>query len=120
MAARLPILDKLLPTIESTALKLAEETGEFSRVVTKFRGMSGEEKKPDGVIARELENELVDVQQVSATLERLLDIDVESAREDHLIKMIEKGYMSKPSELSGKIYSGLKIKIYHGRPSGAV
>ena len=38
----LPCLDALSPTLESTALKLMEETGELAQVIGKYRGMSGE------------------------------------------------------------------------------
>ena len=33
---------RLSPTLESTALKLMEETGELAQVIGKYRGMSGE------------------------------------------------------------------------------
>lgn len=38
----LPRLNNLQPTIESTALKLMEETGELAQAIGKYRGMSGE------------------------------------------------------------------------------
>lgn len=38
----LPRLNNLKPTLESTAFKLMEETGELAQAIGKFRGMSGE------------------------------------------------------------------------------
>lgn len=37
----LPKLNQLSPTLESTALKLMEETGELAQVIGKYRGLSG-------------------------------------------------------------------------------
>ena len=38
----LPRLNQLQPSMESTALKLMEETGELAQVIGKYRGLSGE------------------------------------------------------------------------------
>ena len=102
MMPRITRKDNLRPTLESTALKLMEESGEFARVVSKFRGMSGEDPKAESYIVAELENELMDVQQVAATLEYVLDIDIEKSREEHFHKMLKKGYMKPFSENANK------------------
>ncbi|MCR4399855.1 MAG: nucleotide pyrophosphohydrolase, partial [Syntrophomonadaceae bacterium] len=39
----LPRLNRLSPTLESTALKLMEEAGELAQAIGKLRGMSGEQ-----------------------------------------------------------------------------
>jgi len=38
----LPKLNRLTPTMESTALKLMEEPGELAQAIGKFRGINGE------------------------------------------------------------------------------
>ncbi|MFY9322764.1 MAG: MazG-like family protein, partial [Syntrophomonadaceae bacterium] len=43
----LPRLNRLTPTLESTALKLMEETGELAQAIGKYRGLSGEKVSLD-------------------------------------------------------------------------
>jgi len=95
----LPCLDMLNPTLESTALKLMEETGELAQAIGKFRGMSGEKKMPGEVQVVELIlEELVDVAQTAVTmmyvLEKEYNTDIERTLRLHVDKMISKGYMS--------------------------
>ena len=99
----LPCLDALQPTLESTALKLMEETGELAQVIGKYRGMSGE-KDPlaqQKVVEMILE-ELVDVAQTAVTmmfvLEDNYDVDIEAALNRHIEKMALRGYMKADPE----------------------
>ena len=118
--ARLPKLNRLKPTLESTSLKLSEENGEFCRVVGKFRNLSGEENKMSAhELDAELEKELLDIQQVAATLEYTLEfLDPGAAREKHYIKMVDKKYMDKMSENFGEKNYGHKVQVYHGTGTG--
>lgn len=95
----LPRLNKLSPTMESTALKLMEETGELAQAIGKLRGMSGEqaccaEKEIMELITREL----LDVAQTAVSmmfvLEEQYGVNIEQAREEHVQKLIRKGYLS--------------------------
>ena len=65
----LPRLNQLNPTLESTALKLMEETGELAQAIGKFRGLSGEKISMDeGVVVKEIARELLDVAQTAVTM----------------------------------------------------
>jgi NTP pyrophosphatase (non-canonical NTP hydrolase) len=94
----LPKLNNLTPTIESTTLKLMEEVGEFSQVVGKFRGLSGEkeiyEKKE---ITKKMVEELLDVAQVAVSLMFVLedeyDINIDESVEHHITKLKNKNYI---------------------------
>ncbi|MDR1193776.1 MAG: MazG-like family protein [Peptococcaceae bacterium] len=93
----LPCLDALSPTLESTALKLMEETGELAQVIGKYRGMSGEPShKSQKQVVELIVEELVDVAQTAVTmmyvLEREYDVDIDQALRHHVEKMIRKGY----------------------------
>ncbi len=94
----LPRLNNLTPTLESTALKLMEEAGELAQAIGKLRGMSGEQEKLDeqrvvGLILREL----LDVAQTAISLLFVLEdqygVDVASALERHIKKLVAKGYL---------------------------
>ncbi len=96
----LPKLNQLSPTLESTALKLMEETGELAQVIGKFRGLSGETVNLDNeTIVREIARELLDVAQTAVTmmfvLEQDFGINIDSALEDHVAKLERKGYISR-------------------------
>jgi NTP pyrophosphatase (non-canonical NTP hydrolase) len=95
----MPCLDALNPTLESTALKLMEETGELAQAIGKYRGMSGERGFPEEKqVVQLIVEELVDVAQTAVTmmyvLERKYDVDIEHTLRMHLDKMLEKGYMT--------------------------
>jgi len=95
----LPCLDALSPTLESTALKLMEETGELAQAIGKYRGMSGEPGFPEEQrVVQLIVEELVDVAQTAVTmmyvLEKEYDVDIEQTLRLHLEKMISKGYMT--------------------------
>lgn len=94
----LPKLNQLSPTMESTALKLMEETGELAQAIGKFRGLSGEpqtleEKEVMEMITREL----LDVAQTAVSMMYVLEeeykIDIGVMLEEHIQKLIDKGYL---------------------------
>jgi NTP pyrophosphatase (non-canonical NTP hydrolase) len=94
----LPWLDALSPTLESTALKLMEETGELAQAIGKYRGMSGEPNfHEEKRVVELIVEELVDVAQTAVTMMYVLEeeykVDIEQTLRRHLEKMIEKGYM---------------------------
>lgn len=94
----LPKLNRLQPSLESTALKLMEEAGELSEAIGKFRGMNGEriELGRTEVIER-VARELLDVAQTAITmmyvLEEQYDVDLDKALGDHIDKLLRKGYL---------------------------
>lgn len=95
----LPKLNKLSPTLESTALKLMEEAGELAQAIGKLRGMSGEKPPLDQAEVMQLiAQELLDVAQTAVSmmyvLEEQYQIDVSAAYRQHLAKLQEKGYLT--------------------------
>lgn len=94
----LPKLNNLSPTIESTALKLMEEAGELAQAIGKLRGLSGEAKRlSEKEVMMRITHELLDVAQTAVSmmfvLEEQYGINLEQAREEHIDKLIEKGYL---------------------------
>lgn len=94
----LPRLNNLVPTLESTTLKLMEEAGELARVIGKFRGLSGEQKVyNEQQVIKMILQELLDVAQTAVSLLFVLEeqygADVGAALEAHIKKLIEKGYL---------------------------
>lgn len=94
----LPRLNNLSPSLESTALKLMEETGELAQAIGKLRGLSGEEvicaeKDVMSLIAREL----LDVAQTAISmmfvLEEQYGVEVRAVMEAHIQKLYRKGYL---------------------------
>jgi NTP pyrophosphatase (non-canonical NTP hydrolase) len=109
----LPCLDALNPTLESTALKLMEETGELAQAIGKYRGMSGERSFPEQKqVVQLIVEELVDVAQTAVTmmyvLEREYDVDIEQTLRRHLKKMMLKGYMSGANNLPDMLIADTK------------
>lgn len=93
----LPRLNRLSPSLESTALKIMEESGELAQAIGKFRGLSGERYKVAEAEAMQMvAQELVDVAQTAVTmmfvLEEQYGIDLEKILEEHVNKLREKGY----------------------------
>jgi NTP pyrophosphatase (non-canonical NTP hydrolase) len=93
----LPRLNRLRPTLESTALKIMEESGELAQAIGKFRGLSGEKSGMEEEDAmRHVARELIDVAQTAVTmmfvLEEQYHISVESVLREHLEKLRERGY----------------------------
>lgn len=94
----LPELNGLKPTLESTALKIAEENGELCRAIGKFRGLSGEKEiLKDPEVYREIIKELLDVAQTSFTMMFLLEkeheISIDKYIGEHIEKLVNKGYI---------------------------
>jgi NTP pyrophosphatase (non-canonical NTP hydrolase) len=94
----LPRLNNLSPTIESTAIKLMEEAGELAQGIGKLRGMSGEiEKREEKEVMNIIARELLDVAQTAVSmmfvLEEYYGVDLERAREEHIEKLVKKGYL---------------------------
>lgn len=97
----LPKLNNLSPTMESTALKLMEETGELAQAIGKFRGLNGEQiTVEEKTVIEMITKELLDVAQTAVSmmfvLEDLYGVNIESALDEHTDKLIEKGYIKKP------------------------
>ena len=96
----LPRLNQLQPSMESTALKLMEETGELAQVIGKYRGLSGEhiEGYSQDEIMYMISKELLDVAQTAVSmmyvLEEQYQVDIGKALEEHIQKLIDKGYLS--------------------------
>lgn len=95
----LPKLNNLSPTMESTALKLMEEAGELAQAIGKLRGMSGEQTCcEEKEVMQLITKELLDVAQTAISmmfvLEEHYDINIEQAREQHVEKLVRKGYIS--------------------------
>lgn len=93
----LPRLNRLSPSLESTALKIMEESGELAQAIGKFRGLSGEHQRIEEREAMQLvAKELVDVAQTAVTmmfvLEEQYGIDLVTILEEHLEKLRHKGY----------------------------
>lgn len=94
----LPCLDRLKPTMESTALKLMEEAGELAQAIGKFRGLNGEPTKyAEEQVVERITQELLDVAQTAVSmmfvLEEEYQVDIEGAIERHIEKLKNKGYI---------------------------
>ncbi|MGI6678057.1 MAG: MazG-like family protein [Dehalobacterium sp.] len=94
----LPKLNNLSPTMESTALKLMEETGELAQAIGKFRGLNGEEITVDeGDVIKMITDELLDVAQTAVSMmfviEEKYQVDINRVVEEHIEKLIRKGYI---------------------------
>lgn len=96
----LPRLNRLNPTLESTALKLMEEAGELAQVIGKYRGLSGEAIIfNEELVVKEIARELLDVAQTAVTMMFVMEeqhgIDISLMVKEHLTKLEQKGYLSK-------------------------
>ncbi|MDK2822306.1 MAG: hypothetical protein PWQ67_1885 [Clostridia bacterium] len=96
----LPKLNNLAPTMESTALKLMEEAGELAQAIGKFRGLSGEVTQiEEKEVMRMITRELLDVAQTAVSmmyvLEEYYNVDIGLMLEEHIQKLMDKGYLSK-------------------------
>lgn len=94
----LPKLNQLSPTLESTTLKLMEETGELAQVIGKFRGLSGENVvMDDETVISEIARELLDVAQTAVTMmfvmEEQYGVNIEAMLKEHCDKLKRKGYL---------------------------
>ncbi|SMC00098.1 MazG nucleotide pyrophosphohydrolase domain-containing protein [Thermanaeromonas toyohensis ToBE] len=94
----LPRLNKLTPTMESTALKLMEEAGELAQAIGKLRGLSGEKVEVnEKEVMRTITRELLDVAQTAVSLMFVLEeqygVDLQQALQEHVEKLRRKGYL---------------------------
>ncbi|MEW6183126.1 MAG: MazG-like family protein [Bacillota bacterium] len=95
----LPRLNRLSPTLESTALKLMEEAGELAQAIGKLRGLSGEACYEDTrTVMEKVTRELLDVAQTAVSMMFVLEehygINIDVALEQHVQKLVDKGYLS--------------------------
>ncbi|MGB9661844.1 MAG: MazG-like family protein [Moorellaceae bacterium] len=95
----LPRLNKLTPTMESTALKLMEEAGELAQAIGKLRGLSGEKVElEEREVLRAITRELLDVAQTAVSLMFVLEeqygVDIQQSLAEHLEKLRRKGYLA--------------------------
>jgi NTP pyrophosphatase (non-canonical NTP hydrolase) len=92
----LPRLNKLTPSLESTALKLMEEAGELAQAIGKFRNLSGEQFQVDEQVMSKIASELADTAQTCITMMYVLEekygVDIEKVLEEHILKLKRKGY----------------------------
>lgn len=93
----LPRLNKLNPSLESTALKIMEESGELAQAIGKFRGLNGETLRvEEAEVMKLVAQELMDVAQTAVTmmfvLEEQYEIDIDKVLSAHIIKLRNKGY----------------------------
>lgn len=93
----LPRLNRLSPSLESTALKIMEESGELAQAIGKFRGLNGETLRVEEAEAMQMvAKELMDVAQTAVTmmfvLEEQYGIDLEEVLSTHITKLQNKGY----------------------------
>ncbi|NLC76403.1 MAG: nucleotide pyrophosphohydrolase [Clostridia bacterium] len=94
----LPKLTNLSPTMESTALKLMEETGELAQAIGKFRGLNGETVDlAEEQVVKKITEELLDVAQTAVSmmfvLEEMYGVNIDTALEEHIAKLAKKGYL---------------------------
>ena len=96
----LPRLNKLEPSLESTALKLMEEAGELAQVIGKYRGLSGENvgNYNEEEVMHMIGKELLDVAQTAVSMMYVLEeqhhVDIGKALGEHIQKLMDKGYLS--------------------------
>ena len=70
----LPRLNRLNPTLESTALKIMEESGELAQAIGKFRGLNGENLRvEEAEVMKLVAQELMDVAQTAVTMMFVLE-----------------------------------------------
>lgn len=77
-----------------------EEAGELAQAIGKFRGLNGEKiDMEDKVVLDKICTELLDVAQVAVSmmfvLEENYDIDIDSKLNQHIEKLVDKGYIKK-------------------------
>lgn len=94
----LPKLNNLSPTMESTALKLMEETGELAQAIGKFRGLNGEQiKVEEGQVVQMIAEELLDVAQTAVSMMFVIEekyrVNIDTVVKEHIEKLIKKGYI---------------------------
>ena len=94
----LPKLNNLSPTMESTALKLMEETGELAQAIGKFRCLNGEViRLEENEVVTMITEELLDVAQTAVSMmfviEEKYGVNIDLAVSEHIAKLVRKGYI---------------------------
>ena len=93
----LPRLNGLTPTLESTALKLMEETGELAQQIGNMRRLSGEQLPDSDQTYHDIARELLDVAQTAVTMMYVLEeghnINIDEITTEHIEKLKKKGYI---------------------------
>lgn len=91
---RLPKMNNLSPTLDSTILKVVEESGELARAVLKFNCEVDASRRVWWL--KEIVSELLDVAQTCVTmlfvLEEFYEIDIDRVVATHLKKLVAKKY----------------------------
>ncbi|WP_018131755.1 MazG-like family protein [Effusibacillus pohliae] len=92
----LPRLNRLTPTLESTALKLLEEAGELAQAIGKLRNLSGESNEVNDQVMERIASELADTAQTCITMMYVLEekygVNIDKVLEAHIAKLKQKGY----------------------------
>jgi len=95
----LPRLNNIRPSIDRTALKLMEETGELGSTITRWH------EAGDPVPSEHLDQigrDLLDVAQTAITLIYVLEeqygVDLKNAITEHIDKLLRKGYLKLDGE----------------------
>lgn len=96
----LPRLNRIQPSVESTALKLMEEAGELGAAISRLRGLPGIQQRPDAApdeLLQDVARELLDVAQTAITMMFVLEdqygLNIAHMLEEHLQKVRRKGYL---------------------------
>ncbi len=97
-----PKLNNLQPNLESTCLKLMEEAGELAQAIGKLRGLNGEKVDiNDKEVIELISRELLDVAQVAVSMMFVLEdtygINIKEKLDQHIEKLIQKGYIKAES-----------------------
>ncbi|HEY3367426.1 MAG TPA: MazG-like family protein [Symbiobacteriaceae bacterium] len=104
----LPQLNRIQPSVESTAIKLMEETGELAAAIARFKGYGGIQHLTTDPreLAKDCARELLDVAQTAITmmfvLEEQYGINVDTVVMEHVQKLIDKGYLSFDNSVQGE------------------
>ncbi|ATW28635.1 MazG-like family protein [Candidatus Formimonas warabiya] len=84
--------------MESTALKLMEETGELAQAIGKFRGLNGEQVTvKESEVVQMIAEELLDVAQTAVSMmfviEEKFGVNIDFVVREHIAKLKKKGYI---------------------------
>jgi NTP pyrophosphatase (non-canonical NTP hydrolase) len=101
----LPRLNRLVPSLESTFHKLVEEQGELSEAILSWMEEQGTPRAREALL--NVARELLDVAQTCISMTFVLeelapDVRLEQMLDDHLDKLLRKGYLQ---SISGDVYS---------------
>lgn len=96
----LPKLNRIQPSVESTALKLMEEAGELGAAISRLKGLPGIQHRAGATgdeLLQDVARELLDVAQTAMTmmfvLEEQYGLDLQAVLAEHMEKLRRKGYL---------------------------